>query len=165
MKVITAPNKDWPPPGLERPWVFLAGGITDCPNWQDKVIDKLTKVKDGVLFNPRQERFPIKDTIAVKQQINWEYNALMSCHIFTMWFCSGTFGYKKPDQPICMYELGRYLSRYQLGRVNRIVIGCEHGYTRQQDVLAQVGLVDSNLHVFRDFSGYVAAIKEAIDTY
>jgi len=64
-----------------------------------------------------------------------------------------------------MYELGRYLARFQLGRVNKIVIGCEHGYKRQFDVLTQVGLVDSNIHVFRDFSGYIAAIKEAIDNY
>ena len=160
MKVITAPDKNWPPQGLERPWVFLSGGITDCPNWQADVINKLKKVKKGVLFNPRREHFPIKDPNASKEQIAWEYNALMSCHVFTVWFNAG------PSlQPIAQYELGRYLARYQLGRVTRIVIGCEEGYQREQDVVTQVGLADSSIHVYRDFNGYVNAIKEVVEEY
>jgi hypothetical protein len=160
VKVITAPDKNWPPQGLERPWVFMAGGITDCPNWQDTIIAKTGTVKKGVLFNPRHDTFPIKDPTAAKEQITWEFNALMSCHIFTMWFCSG-----KSEQPICMYELGRYLARFQLGRVPRIVIGCAEGYKHQLDVLMQVKLVDSNLHVYRSFEGFTSAVKEAIDQY
>ena len=157
MRIITAPERNWPW-GYEKPWVFLAGGITNCPNWQIKAIDKLKKIDHGVLFNPRRDNFPIHDPNAAREQITWEFNALMNCSIFTMWFSAGT-----SDQPIGMYELGRYLARYQLGRIYKIVIGCENGYKREQDVLLQVGLVDSNLHVFRDFTGYLTAIREAIE--
>jgi hypothetical protein len=159
MRVITAPDRVWPLVGMERPWVFMAGGITDCPNWQATIIDKMTG-KKGVLFNPRRDKFPIKDPNAAKEQITWEYNALMSCHIFTVWFTGG------PSlQPIAQYELGRYLARYQLGRLPKIVIGCDEGYKRRFDVLMQVKLVDSNLHVYRSFEGYVSAVKEAIEEY
>jgi len=35
--VVEAPNKD----NVDGFKVFLAGGITSCPNWQKSIIDKL----------------------------------------------------------------------------------------------------------------------------
>lgn len=48
---------------------FLAGGTTNCPNWQNEVISNFNKFDakfpgqlDGlVLFNPRRENFLIDD--------------------------------------------------------------------------------------------------------
>lgn len=50
-------------PGTIRtslPSVFLAGGITDCPDWQDEAT-RLFADMDVAVLNPRRENFPIHD--------------------------------------------------------------------------------------------------------
>jgi hypothetical protein len=155
MRLISAPERNWP--FFVKPWVFLAGGITNCPDWQQRVIKELKACDGGVLFNPRREDFNIHDPNAAGEQIKWEYDALMMCDIFTMWFCNAP-----SDQPICMYELGRYFCRYQLGRIKKVVIGVEPGYKRAMDVLMQLRLADPSVHVFQDFEAYISMVKETI---
>ena len=100
MRVITAPEQ------YERcagdVTCFLAGGITKCHPWQDKVIEALKKVNPEhlVVFNPRRENFPIDDPSAAEEQIKWEFEHLEKVQIFSMYFCQSP-----SDQPICMYEL------------------------------------------------------------
>ena len=145
MRVITAPEHY--EPSDKDITVFLAGGITNCPNWQKQVIDTLSNDKyyyednldSLVLFNPRRENFPIGDKTAAREQIQWEYNMIEKCDIFSMYFPSSD-----SDQPICMYELGRNILRMQMRFPSdwddRIVIGVEDGYKRKQDVLIQTQL-------------------------
>ena len=145
MRVITAPEpldiKD------DEIAVFLAGGITDCPNWQKEVIDLLSTHVDClklVVLNPRRENFPIDDPNAAKEQITWEFNALEQMDIFSMYFCSGN-----SDQPICMYELGRNIVRMQMrfpaDWKKRIIITREQGYRRFADVRIQTILATEGL--------------------
>lgn len=145
MKVITAPElyiqQD------DHVSCFLAGGITNCPDWQHEVIKQLYGFAFGssepIIFNPRRENFPIWDKSAAVQQIEWEYKMLERCDIFSMYFSSGD-----SDQPICMYELGRNILRMQMKHPSdwqdRIVISVEDGYKRIQDVLIQTGLATQN---------------------
>jgi len=164
MELIVAPNRIL----LGSPSVFLAGGITDCPWWQDEVIEKL-KDTDAFIYNPRRKNFPIDDPNAAKEQITWEFKALESCDIFTMWFCAG-----KSDQPICMYELGRNVALMEYSPEN-IVIGIEPGYRREQDVRIQVGLVDDTIvglvddtianRISNNLDDHIANIKKAIEEY
>ena len=142
MKVITAIEKyDVKPDEVS---VFLAGGITNCPDWQKDIINKIqtdyTNLDDKlVIFNPRRENFPIGDKSSSYKQIEWEFNALEKADIFSMYFTSGI-----SDQPICMYELGRYISRmqakYPVDWKYRIIISVEDGYKRKEDVLIQTRL-------------------------
>ena len=118
---------------------FLAGGITKCWDWQKAVIDELNKYDlpdHFVIFNPRRENFPIDDPNASFEQICWEFKYLENCDIFSMYFVNS-----ESDQPICMYELGRNLMRmkwlYPISCVNRVVITCEGGYSRYNDVEIQ----------------------------
>lgn len=140
MRIITAPN--YYEPFTKDIRVFLAGGITNCPNWQEEVIKQLEDnyVYDSlVVFNPRRENFPIGDKTAAYTQIAWEFEMLEKCDIFSMYFSSGD-----SDQPICMYELGRNIlriqTRFPTDWQDRIVISTEDGYRRKQDVLIQTGL-------------------------
>ena len=127
--------------------VFLAGGITNCPDWQSKVIKDLNVdnhyLESLVIFNPRRENFPIWDKSAAYAQIEWEYQMLERCNIFSMYFSSG-----ESDQPICMYELGRNILRMQMrfpaDWQDRIVISVEDDYIRKQDVLVQTELATQN---------------------
>ena len=55
--------------------VFLAGGITDCPDWQAEMVEMLSDT-DLTLFNPRRADFPIGDPLAAQKQIKWEHDHL-----------------------------------------------------------------------------------------
>lgn len=118
---------------------FLAGGITNCWEWQNAVIDELNKMEDTehlVLFNPRRANFPIDDPNASQEQIEWEYNQLHKADIFSMYFTAG-----ESTQPICMYELGVHVTRAELDDKPRtVVVSVEKGYVREQDVVIQTKL-------------------------
>ena len=96
-----------------------------------------------VIFNPRRDNFPINDPSAAYKQIQWEFNALEKCDIFSMYFSSG-----ESDQPICMYELGRNIIRMQTRFPSdwdkRIIISVQDGYRRKKDVLIQTELATNN---------------------
>lgn len=146
MRVITAPEDYTLQDGEVS--VFLAGGITNCPNWQKDVIDELARYcdyKDNklVVFNPRRDNFPIGDASAARAQIEWEFNCLEKADIFSMFFSSGD-----SDQPICMYELGRNIARMQTRFPTdwnkRIIISSAHDYKRINDVRIQVRLATND---------------------
>lgn len=145
MRVITAPEIYIPQE--HDITVFLAGGITNCPDWQSEVIKDLNVdnhyLKSLVIFNPRRENFPIGDKSAAYAQIEWEYQMLEKCDVFSMYFSSG-----ESDQPICMYELGRNILRMQMrfpaDWQDRIIVSVEDGYHRIQDVLIQTELATKN---------------------
>ncbi len=141
MKVITAPdNYELQKDEIS---VFLAGGITNCPQWQNDIIKRLEEeyydTYKLVVFNPRRENFPIHDKSASYRQIEWEFENLEKADIFSMYFCSGI-----SDQPICMYELGRNIAkmqmRFPIDWNKRIIVSVEDGYKRKQDVLIQTQL-------------------------
>lgn len=155
IKVITAPeiqtfDKDYIK-------VFLAGGITKCPNWQKDVIfylqlDVNLVGIDIALFNPRRESFNVNNLKDAYEQVAWEFNNLEQCDIFSMYFC-------KSDsvQPICLYELGRNIpimqQRFPDSWQNRIVLSVESGYSRWFDVDYQTYLA---VHRFQ-FSNQILA--------
>jgi hypothetical protein len=119
--------------------VFLAGGITNCYNWQKEVIEELNKypnTQNLIVLNPRRDNFPIGNPNAAREQIEWEFNGLHSADIFSMYFVNS-----ESDQPICMYELGVHTTRANLtNKPFTIVISIEDGYKRENDVLIQTQL-------------------------
>lgn len=170
MRIITAPESYIRQPNDIT--VFLAGGITNCWEWQNKVIEMLQNEKEVsldnlVIFNPRRKDFPINDPNASEEQIKWEFNMLEQCDIFSMYFCAG-----ESDQPICMYELGRNICRMQMRFpttfMNRIVISVEDGYKRAKDVAIQGRLAfgypledywfDSYTDNIEDHSNYISYV-------
>lgn len=147
MKVIEAPNKPSNLAYNNMTKLFLAGGITDCPDWQSEVIEELSKYNDLgdlMIFNPRRKDFDITDKDASRKQIEWEFEYLNDMDIFTMYFAKS----ETSVQPICMYELGRHLARmcerYRSTWPDRILIGIEDGYLRSNDVEIQSELALGN---------------------
>lgn len=142
--------------------VFLAGGITNCANWQQEVIDLLNKdeaqLENLVILNPRRENFPINDPFAAFEQIEWEYKMLEQCDIFSMYFSAG-----ESDQPICMYELGRNILRMQMrfpfDWEKRIIISVEEGYKRKSDVFIQVGFATNDMIIAGSMSDHDISVK------
>ena len=150
VEVITAPEHKYFYPGTLK--VFLAGGICKCIKWQDMVIKDflnddtigLSKdFNDVCLINPRRTDW-IEEPGAAQKQIEWEFDMIENCDVFTMYFAGG-----ESDQPICMYELGRNILKMQYeypeSWKDRIVITCNSNYKRLNDVLVQTGLATDNL--------------------
>lgn len=144
MKVITAVENYEKQEG--DIFCFLAGGITNCWEWQDAVIEALEKnyiarnAKNLIILNPRRKNFPINDPNASDEQIAWEFNNLEQMDIFSMYFCGNT----QSDQPICFYELGRNLNRFATSGNDSIVITVESDFKRVKDVEIQTNLAIKN---------------------
>lgn len=153
MKVITAPEI-YQHEYLQFT-VFLAGGITNCPDWQKMVIDELSKYDDTdllVIFNPRRTFLDVTYTSAA-----WEFEQIRRADLYSMFFCDGP-----SDQPICMYELGKMTSEISNGYnddINGLIITCMSGYRRLEDVLMQTELATNNTIVPEVFDAYEEAVK------
>ena len=151
MEVIVAPHIDnlYDFPNIT---VFLAGGITNCRDWQSEVIEYLKQYEvnnklDLRVYNPRRPNFNI-ETDDPEEQIRWEYSNIESTEIFSMYFCNS-----ESDQPICMYELGMRLGRIDsnphsyispLNGSYNTIISVEDGYKRSNDVVIQTRLAFAN---------------------
>ncbi len=146
LQVITAPSNEEP----KYMTLFLAGGITNCKDWQNEVVNNINSC-DITVFNPRQINFDITDHDATRKQIEWEFKRLEQMDIFTMYFCNSD-----SDQPICMYELGRNIvkmqNRFPNDWENRIVVSVEEGYKRADDVRIQMQLCAPKIFVDCDSS-------------
>ena len=131
-----------------KPVLFLAGGITDCPDWQADAL-ALLDAADIVVANPRRANFPIHDPGAAYEQIHWEFEFLRRADAVLFWFAGG------PSlQPIALYELGAHAAN----PAKRIAVGADPGYARRSDVLIQLGLVRPDLKVHDDLGNVVADI-------
>ena len=133
MIYVETPNQS--PVGNKIPSIFLAGGITGCPEWQEEIVKSLKNL-EIIVYNPRRKNFPIKDPTAAEAQITWEFNMLRAATIISMWFC------KEPIQPICLFELGCW-SKTQ----KPLIVGVDPGYPRQQDVEIQIKLARPDISI------------------
>ncbi len=133
---------------FQRPYVFLAGGITGCPDWQRFIINVMADFNIGTILNPRRSNFDINDKSVISEQIKWEFNCLWMADIIPFWFCKETLC------PIALYELGVHLTRLKSEyistplRMPRIAIGVEAGYVRAEDVWLQAKLAVPGVEIY-----------------
>ncbi|MCH8090664.1 MAG: hypothetical protein IH955_11740, partial [Chloroflexi bacterium] len=134
--------------------VFLAGGITDCPNWQRDAVEYLGEHCPGlVVFNPRRDNWDMNaGPDASKAQIKWEHEAisLATSHLF--WFCVETV------QPIVLYELGKVQA---MGR--NLFTGAHPGYPRRLDVVTQLELLRESAFVHTSLENLLHSVRIAFD--
>ena len=128
--------------------IFMAGGITGCPDWQDEAVKMLTLQvgwnhlglpgpdKDIMLMNPRRANFPMSDPTAADSQIKWEFDHLRYADVILFWFCA------EQIQPIVLFEYG-----YWLGQDKPMIVGCDPKYPRRADVLKQTSLARPELKI------------------
>ena len=118
--------------------LFLAGGITGTPDWQQEMKKSLSNVPI-VIFNPRRKDFPIDDLDAAETQIKWEYDHLRKASMILFWFPSETLC------PIVLYELGAWSITNK-----KLFIGVHPEYKRKQDVEIQTKLVRPEIQIVYD---------------
>jgi SAM-dependent methyltransferase len=133
-----------------RTAVFLAGGISGCPDWQAEACALLAHLPITVL-NPRRANFPIDDPSAAASQIRWEYEHLRAADVVVFWF---------PDsgpvtQPIALFELGAHATAGK-----PLVVGCDPSYVRRDDVVYQLGLARPELTVHSDLRSVCFQVRQ-----
>lgn len=143
---------------LPRPRVFLAGGITNCIDWQRVAVDTLNRAPalDTVsytLCNPRRSVFDVTNPAAAQDQITWEWHALRGADIRLFWFppCKA----EETVQPIALFELGRWSAQ-----PGRLIVGADSSYPRERDIQLQLYLERPTLYIHATLAG---VLLEAID--
>lgn len=128
--IVEAVNEVYSVENNENIKLFLAGGISNCPDWQAVLIDDIKAIPNLTIYNPRRKNFPIGDPNAAEQQITWEFNHLRDADVVIFWFSKGSLN------PIVLYELGMW------GNSNNrpMIVGIDEGYERKQDVEIQTRL-------------------------
>lgn len=142
MKYIEAiePEPTWP-------ILFLAGGITGCPDWQAEMVEHLMDVEELTVVNPRRANFPINDNSAAFEQIAWEFKMLEKADMISFWFPKETLC------PITLFELGKWIH-------TNPVIGVEYGYQRALDIRVQGRLeLGSDFEIFDSVEDMAWEIK------
>lgn len=129
------------------PILFMAGGITDCWDWQGELVRELERLETPVIaVNPRRENFPMDNQTAGEHQIRWEHRMLEKADIVSFWFPKETLC------PITLFELGKYLD-------HEPIIGTEYGYKRAMDVRVQVSCeFDGNYPIHKSIPEMAKAI-------
>jgi hypothetical protein len=128
MKYIEAPNFYSGPMDS----VFLAGGITNCPDWQQEIVKRLEGTS-LVLLNPRRSDFGNAD---IRDQIGWEFIYLRRSSAVLFWFPCETIC------PIVLFELGVLSTR-----TKQIFVGVHREYERRSDVEIQLSLARPEVKV------------------
>jgi len=150
--IIEAPNEVYSLENDRNIRIFLAGGISNCPDWQSEVLENL-KDEDGLtIYNPRRTNFPMDDPKAAEEQITWEYEHLRDADVIAFWFSKGSLN------PIVLYELGRWGNSSDIP----IVVGIDPGYERTQDVEIQTMLSRPEIDIIYDFDEFCEYLKEEL---
>lgn len=107
--------------------VFLAGGITGCPDWQSVAICLMSDA-DATVLNPRRAASPTGTADIAAGQVAWECEYLERADLVLFWFPGG-----HAVQPIALYELGK------IAAWNKpMAVGADPGYCRRLDVVLQL---------------------------
>lgn len=127
--------------------LFIAGGITGCENWQEKLVE-LLKNENLVLLNPRRKKFP--DYLGIEEeQIKWEHEHMKKASAISFWFTRETVC------PITLYELGKLSSSDK-----KVFVGIDPEYSRKIDVKIQTNLARPDIRVVYSLEELSEQIKQ-----
>lgn len=157
MKVITAPQSYAHRP--ERISLFLAGGITNCPDWQSEAIDRFKGMAQLDILNPRRPFYPMENADEARIQISWEFHQLEQSDIILFWFP------KESICPIVLYELGVQMGKAMTGMMPKSFVGTHPEYARKTDVKIQTQLaLKRAFRIYEDLETMVNAAKLYVTT-
>lgn len=134
-KIITAPEP------IEPCYlsIFLAGGISNCSDWQKDVAERIAAETDAIVYNPRRVDFDMSAYEEVsRQQIIWEWHALRQATVNLFWF---------PPETLCPITLLEYGSAMERLHTGALMCGTHPDYARRFDVIEQTKLKQHG-HIF-----------------
>lgn len=127
--------------------LFLAGGISNCPNWQLDLV-KLLEGTNITVINPRRKYFPTDNPNIEEEQIAWEFEHLKMASAASFWFPKETLC------PITLYELGK-----QSVLDKPIFIGAHPDYARIRDIQIQTRLTRPEITITYSLPDLAGQIK------
>lgn len=131
--------------------LFVAGGISNCPNWQAEIEKELDN-EDLLIINPRRPNFSMNtDDPESRKQIQWEHFYIQLSDIVIFWFPCETVC------PITLYELGSALKTKK-----KLVIGTHPNYSRRFDILVQAEMEGHSGIIYDNLTDMISFIKHAI---
>lgn len=145
MRYIEAPHDYTPQPAEYG--LFLAGGISGCPDWQSEACRQLADT-ELVVFNPRRAAFALDDPWAAAEQIAWEHRYLRAAAAILFWFPDATLC------PITLYELGAWSMTDK-----PLFVGAAPAYQRRLDVVIQTGLARPEVAVVDSLDGLIGQVR------
>lgn len=149
--VITAPEMPLSVETESNIKLFLAGGITNCPDWQKEIIEQLKDLPYLNIYNPRRTDFDVTKPEETERQVVWEYKALSKADMILFWFSKGSLN------PIVLYELGMWGNSRNLP----IFIGVDPEYTRGYDVAIQTKLARPDImNIYGSVEDLAKAVKD-----
>lgn len=129
--------------------VFMAGGITNCPNWQEEYKELMSDTKGILLINPRRRGFNVREDGIAEEQIKWEHDHLQKAKVITFWFPCETLC------PITLLELGKYM----VSKDKKIFVCTHPDYQRRVDVIEQLRHERPEVHVLDSIQALAAQVK------
>jgi hypothetical protein len=147
MKYFECPAEAVKTPDFKH--VFLAGGITNCYNWQREISLMLQHTPNLALFNPRRSVYDYDDPKLGEEQIHWEHRHLTAADGIIFWFAEETL------QPITLFELGKWLNKV-------VAIGIHPNYKRKFDVEIQVGIERPDLKIVNSIEDLADQIENCV---
>ena len=150
------------------PSLFMAGGISNCSDWQVELANKLDN-ENLVIFNPRRDDFNVLDPAMELEQIQWEHRYLREAQAVLFWFPKETLC------PITLFELGATLERTRVVIDNdyngydaypqTIFIGTDPDYKRRRDVEIQTSLVLPGINIVDSIDGLASQVKQWVKQF
>lgn len=140
--------------------LFLAGGISNCPDWQSYIVDQFQSKyeKDNlVIINPRRKGDLTKDGSEAKDQILWEHFYLERASHILFWFPEETLC------PITLFELGKYCELHYSDIEEHITIGIHPNYKRRFDIETQIPLMDKEVQFVYDLDSLVERVAKKLN--
>lgn len=150
-KLVTCPNRVNPFTDLNIR-VFLAGGISNCSDWQKEYWELVPEDLPVTIINPRRVDFDITNPKMSEEQIAWEYQYLNKyCDLVSFWFAPETLC------PITLFEYGK-----ALGQRDPVVIGADPNYSRRFDLIYQTSHVDLSIKVVDSIPCLVKEMEQEV---
>lgn len=123
--------------------LFLAGGISNCPDWQKEFCKKLNQYNgDLIVYNPRRVGDLAKNGSDAEYQIKWEHQYLAYATHMIFWF---------PEESVCpitLFELGKYCELFKNeDAANQIIVGIHPNYSRKFDLEIQLPLISDEIKI------------------
>lgn len=129
----------------QRADLFLAGGISGCPDWQKDAEEYLIPLP-GVLINPRRQGHLAPEFEA--EQVAWEHAALRVSRAILFWFPKETLC------PITLFELGAWSMTDK-----PLFVAIHPEYQRRVNVLTQLYLARPGMKVADSLKEALSAVK------
>jgi Nucleoside 2-deoxyribosyltransferase like len=133
-----------------EPTLFLAGGISNCPDWQSELTAKLES-SNWTVLNPRRTDFDAGNSSLAESQIDWEFRHLRLASAIAFWFPPETLC------PITLYELGAWSMTEK-----PLFVGVDPKYQRFLDVKIQTQLARPDVVILESLTDLAAALQGGI---